>query len=205
MTPNLNSILPLSQPYNILPWFYTGTENVSAIPDANIIDWVLVELRDAADAASAHSGTMMDRQAAFLLNNGKIVGLDGTSNLQFSNSLTQQLYIVIWHRNHLGIMSSNSLSESGGVYSFDFTTGAGQVYGSASGHKEIVPGIWGMFGGDGNRDGEVTPTDKSPLWDTQSGTQGYLDSDYNLDTQSDNKDKDDIWAPNSGMGSMVPN
>jgi hypothetical protein len=61
-----------------------------------------------------------------------------------------------------------------------------------------------MMGGDGNRDGSVTITDKTPVWDTQSGTQGYLESDFNLDNQSDNKDKDDVWDPNLGMGSMVP-
>ena len=62
-----------------------------------------------------------------------------------------------------------------------------------------------MIGGDGNRNGYVTETDKSPIWESQSGTQGYLDSDYNLDIQSDNQDKDDIWAPNPGKGNQVPN
>ena len=205
MTPYLNSILPLSQPYNVTPWNYAGTEYVTAIPNANVVDWVLVELRDAANAASATSATMMDRQAAFLLNNGKVVGLDGTSTLQFNNSLIHQLFVVIWHRNHLGVMSSDFVSESGGIYSYNFSTDATQAYGSTDAHKQIAPGIWGMMGGDGNRDGDVTETDKFPVWESQSGTQGYLESDYNLDTQSDNKDKDDIWAPNLGKGNQVLN
>jgi PKD repeat protein len=205
MTTSLNSILPLNQPYGVSPWNYAGTESVAAIPNANVVDWVLVELRDAADAASAISPTMMDRQAAFLLNNGRVVGLDGSSTLQFSNSLTQQLFVVIWHRNHLGMMSSNFLSESEGIYSYNFSTGATQAYGSTDAHKQISPGVWGMIGGDGNRDGNITTTDKTPVWNTQSGTQGYLESDYNLDSQTDNKDKDDVWIPNLGMGSMVPN
>jgi hypothetical protein len=205
MTTSLNSILPLNQPYGVSPWNYAGTESVAAIPKVNVVDWVLVELRDAADAASAISPTMMDRQAAFLLNNGRVVGLDGSSTLQFSNSLTQQLFVVIWHRNHLGMMSSNFLSESEGIYSYNFSTGATQAYGSTDAHKQISPGVWGMIGGDGNRDGNITTTDKTPVWNTQSGTQGYLESDYNLDSQTDNKDKDDVWIPNLGMGSMVPN
>ena len=156
MTTSLNSILPLNQPYGVSPWNYAGTESVAAIPNANVVDWVLVELRDAADAASAISPTMMDRQAAFLLNNGRVVGLDGSSTLQFSNSLTQQLFVVIWHRNHLGMMSSDFLSESEGIYSYNFSTGATQAYGSTDAHKQIDPGVWGMIGGDGNRDGNIT-------------------------------------------------
>jgi PKD repeat protein len=205
MTPNLSSILPLTQPYNISPWNYTGTESVGSIPNGNIVDWVLVELRDAASAATATSATMMDRQAAFLLSNGKVVGMDGSSTLQFNNSLIQQLFVVLWHRNHLGVMTSSFVTESGGSYTYNFSTGATQAYGSTAAHKQIGPGIWGMMGGDGNRDGGVTLTDESPLWEAQSGTQGYLESDYNLDLQSDNKDKDDIWAPNLGVGSSVPN
>jgi hypothetical protein len=205
MTPGINSILPLNQPYNVSPWNYTGTESVGSIPNGNIVDWILVELRDAASAASATSATMMDRQAAFLLNNGKVVGIDGSSTLQFNNSLTQQLFVVIWHRNHLGVMTSSFVTESGGNYTYNFSTGATQAYGSTAAHKQIGPGIWGMMGGDGNRDGGVTATDKIPLWEAQSGTQGYLESDYNLDSQSDNKDKDDIWAPNLGKGNQVPN
>jgi hypothetical protein len=42
------------------------------------------------------------------------------------------------------------------------------------------------------------------VWETEAGTTGYLDSDYNLDQQSDNKDKDDIWTPNQGKGTQVP-
>jgi PKD repeat protein len=205
MTPNLNGILPLSQPYNVSPWNYAGTENVPAIPNPNIVDWLLVELRDASDAGSATAATIMDRQAAFLLSNGKVVAMDGSSHLQFNNALTQQLFVVIWHRNHIGVMSSDFLFESAGTYAYDFSTGATQAYGTSDAHKQIAPGIWGMMGGDGNGDGSVTETDKSPIWESESGNQGYLNSDYNLDRQSDNKDKDDVWAPNLGKGSQVPN
>ena len=205
MTPYLNTILPYSQPYNTSPWNYPGTESVGAIPNGNVVDWILVELRDAANAASATSATIMARKAAFLLNNGKVVGLDGLSTLQFNNSLTQYLFVVIWHRNHLGVMSANYLTEAGGLYGYNFSTGATQAFGGSSAHKQIGPGIWGMFGGDGNKDGQITPTDKTPVWNSQSGTKGYLQSDYNLDTQSNNKDKNNIWAPNLGSGSQVLN
>ena len=46
---NDNGILPLNQPYNTAPWYYPGTESVASIPNPDIVDWVLVELRDATE------------------------------------------------------------------------------------------------------------------------------------------------------------
>ena len=62
-----------------------------------------------------------------------------------------------------------------------------------------------MASGDGDRSGEVGPSDKSPLWESQAATKGYIYSDFNLDGESDNNDKDDSWLPNIGKGSHVPN
>jgi hypothetical protein len=204
MRTDLNSILPLSQPFNIPPYNYPGTESVGTIPGSNVVEWVLVELRDASSAALATPATTIARQAAFILNDGSIVGLDGFSDLEFPVSFSQDLFVVLWQRNHIAIMSNNPLSPSGGLYTFDFTSGMDQVYGGASGHKELSPGVWGMFCGDGDRNGTVDAGDKSSTWETQAGTAGYLPSDYNLDAQSNNIDKDSYWVPNFGAGSQVP-
>ena len=62
-----------------------------------------------------------------------------------------------------------------------------------------------MYGGNGDGNGLVDTNDEDPVWETEAGAKGYLKSDYNFDTQSNNKDKDDIWAPNLGKGNQVPN
>jgi len=207
MTTYLNTFnfLPLSQPYNAAPWSYSGTESVAAIPNANIVDWVLVELRETAGGAStATSSTMIGRQAAFLLKNGQVVGTDGSSLLSFSLTITNNLYVVIWHRNHLAIMSSVPLVLSGGSYTFDFSTGAATVYGGQNGHKSIATGIWGMIAGDGNSNGTVGTTDKVDVWAAQAGYSGYLMGDFDLNGNVDNVDKVEKWSPNSGRGSQVP-
>jgi subtilisin family serine protease/PKD repeat protein len=203
MSAALGNLIPITQPYNVLPWNYAGSESVVAVP-VNVVDWVLVELRDATSAATATGATMVDRKAAFLLNNGSIVGLDGLSNLSFSNSITQQLFVVIWHRNHLGIMSANAVTSSGGIHSYDFTTGSATTHGGVNGHKQLATGVWGMISGDGDRDGVIGMDDKSGLWESEAGTEGYMFSDYNLDRQSNNVDKDEYWVPNIGRGSQVP-
>ena len=206
MTTGLNSsgTIPLGQPYNIAPWNYSGTESVTAIPNPDIVDWILVELRDATDAASATSATRIARQACFLLKNGSIVGTDGTSSLQFSNSITQQLFVVIWHRNHLGVLSANALTEAGGIYSYNFSTAINQAYGGGAGYKLIGAGIYGMAGGDNDADGDVDLTDLAS-WKTNAGSKGYKGSDYNLNNQVNNPDKNDVWIENRTMTSQVPN
>jgi hypothetical protein len=195
--------LPLNQPYNQPPWNYTGTESVtSAPPDA--VDWVLIELRDATEAATAAGSTTIARQAAFIKNNGIIVGTDGTSFLQFSNSINQQLFVVIHHRNHLSLLSAQPLDYEKGIYTYDFSASSGQIYQGVIGSKELHPGIWGMIAGDSDANGEVEPADKTNDWNQAAGKRGYLFPDLNLDGQADNLDKDDFWLPNVGKGSMVP-
>ncbi|MBN1339078.1 MAG: choice-of-anchor D domain-containing protein [Bacteroidales bacterium] len=207
MNPYLNNLnyLPLCQPFNVEPWNYFGTEAVASIPSSNVIDWVLVELRETTGTAStAVADSIIARQAGFVLNNGKVVGLDGASNLFFSLEPTADLYVVIRHRNHLGVMSSIPLQLSGGVYLYDFTTGAGQAYGGYNGHKEVGAGIWGMVGGDGLCDGQINAADKIAVWLPESGQSGYKAGDFDLNGQVSNQDKVDVWGSNAGKGCQVP-
>jgi len=199
---NTAGVLPLSQPFNTAPWNYPGTESVVTIP-ANTVDWVLIEIRDATDAASATPATVIERQAAFVLNDGTIRTIDGTTNPEFSSSVTQNLFVVLYHRNHLAVMSASALTESGGVYPYNFTTGEAQAYGGANGHKEIGTGIWGMIGGDTDASGTIEVADKT-AWAGQAGTTGYKSGDLNMNTQVDNTDKNDVYVGNSGSSSQVP-
>ena len=101
-------------------------------------------------------------------------------------------------------MSAVPLVENGGIYSYDFTTGAGQVHGSSLAHKQIATGIWGMAAADGNADGQINNGDKNDVWVVQAGASGYMAGDFNMDSQVNNGDKNDRWVPNTGMGGQVP-
>ncbi|MBN1280250.1 MAG: hypothetical protein JXA00_01230 [Candidatus Thermoplasmatota archaeon] len=209
MTTDLNTLgyLPLQQPYDSNPdavWYYTGIESVTAIPNADVVDWVLVELRDAASPACATPTTTISRQAGFLLNDGSIVGLDGTSDLTFTTTITHDLYVVVYHRNHLGVMSALSLDKSTGICTYDFTVSEDRAYGGSTGQKEIIPGTWVMFAADVTGDGQVNNPDKF-LWYQYAGCSGYHACDINLDGQVNNPDKpsiEDYW--NFGRGSQIP-
>jgi len=197
--------LPLSQPYNTSPWYYTGTESVLYIPDPDIVDWVLVELRDATSVDQATGPTIIDQQAAFVKNNGQLIDTSGNPVINFpALSVLDSLYVVIYQRNHISVISGLALLEAGGIYSYDFSSSENQAFGGINGHKEIAPGIWGMRSGDGDANGTINQTDKDNIWHYEAGAKGYLHGDFNLDIDVDNEDKNDKCLPNLGKGTSVP-
>jgi len=204
MNTNLNPVLPLSQPFNITPWEYYGDEVVAAIPGADIVDWVLVDIRDAISPDQALSATSIGSQAAFLRNDGRIVNIDGNPVLRFNTSLNHDLYIVIFQRNHIPVISGITVTPSEGVYNYNFSTDEGTVYGGASAHKEVAPGVWGMIAGDGDGSGIIDMDDKLNVWENEAATKGYKFGDFNLDIDVDNQDKNDLWLPNKDKGTTVP-
>jgi hypothetical protein len=205
MESNLNpDLLPLVQPYSSEPWIYTGCHDVPVIPNPDVVDWVLVELRDAFTAAQANQSTKVGRQAAWIMNDGSITGLDGTSLLKFIHTPVNQLFVLITHRNHLSIMSANSLFASGGIFHYNFSTNSSQIFGGPIGAKEIAPGIWGMVAGDGNSDGMIDLIDRDDIWSVYAGVPGYLNGDFNLNGNVGNQDKNDYWHSGLNKTSQVP-
>jgi PKD repeat protein len=195
---------PTAQPYNISPWSYNGSEEVISVPNSNIADWVLVELRDAANIGTATEATVIETRAAFLLNSGSIVELDGVSLPHFTNTISNQLFVAVYHRNHIPVISENALVKVSGIYSYDFTSGESQAHGGALGHKLLTTGKWGMIAGDADASGLINTLDKTTFWNLQAGKKGYLKSDMNMDGQINNKDKNDYWLPSLGTGSQIP-
>ena len=199
---NNDLTIPQNQPFNTVPWNYSGGENVTATPP-NVVDWVLIELRDAASAGLADASTSIATKACFILKDGSLVNIDGISNPRFDITVTQGLFAVVRHRNHLDIISASPLTQTAGVYTYDFTTSSGQAYGTDP-QKNLGNGAYGMYGGDANADGAVNISDKDSSWIQNAGKSGYYPSDFNLDGQSDNPDKNDILINNFGKASGVP-
>jgi hypothetical protein len=206
MNTNLNNlgVLPLSQPFNISPWNYNGNESVVAIPNADVVDWILVELRDASQVSNANASTIVGKRAGFLLNDGSVVDIDGYSSISYDATGIENLFIVVRAQNHLGIMAANPASLNNDIYTYDFTTSSSQVYGGSIGYKEIAPGIWGMISGDGNGDGIINFNDKSGEWINQTGQSGYKTADFDLSGKVDNLDKNDKWFENINKESQIP-
>ncbi|TVQ19447.1 MAG: hypothetical protein EA361_00760 [Bacteroidetes bacterium] len=210
-------LLPTSQPFaptlpyfgNSNPvWFYPGPETIET-PVEGVVDWVLLELRDAPAPELAFNDRVVARRAALLLYDGSVVGTDGLPPT-FDVLYQFNLYVVVYHRNHLAIMSSDELNKSAGIYSWDFTQGKDKAYtnpektGNPSGLKQLKDGFYGMIGGDGDGNGQIQTQDKNEVWGPQSGLSGYLAADFDLNGQVQTQDKNEIWNPNSGLASQIP-
>ena len=198
-----SGVLPLAQPYTVAPWNYTGTESVTTIP-ADIVDWILVELRDAATPANAILGSNLPGwpKAFFLKSDGSIVDLDGTSLPTIgSPTITGNLYVVIRHRNHLPILSAIGATLVGDVYSYDFTTGLAQAFGGIASYK-IVGSKTVMVAGDIYHDENIFVSDYNN-WATAFGeTNGYHNSDLDMDKNVFVSDYNK-WATNFGSTTSI--
>jgi hypothetical protein len=206
MNTSLNpSYIPLSQPYNVAPWNYSGMESVSVIPNNSIVDWVLVELRETAgNASTATSGTIIGRKAGFIHANGTITATDGSGPLRFNNTITQNLFVVVHHRNHSSIMSADPVTQPGGIYTYDYTTGSNKIFGGAEGSRQLATGVWGMMGGNGLADGITDNKDKNDVWKPAIGTTGYNGADFDMNGTVNLADKTGIWNPVAGKVSRIP-
>lgn len=92
--------------------------------DNNIVDWVWIEIRDANDVSS-----IINDRSALLQRDGDIVDLDGISPITIEG-VTDNYYVVVKHRNHMGIMSQSSIALSSNNTTVNFSNGQTQTYGT---------------------------------------------------------------------------
>lgn len=202
----LNASIPTTQPYSLNG--HAGAETAGAVP-AGAVDWVLVELREAASAAAALSATKVGSAAGFLMNDGTIKSTDGTSDLtiSLSGNTGSDFFVVIYHRNHLAVMSANDISESGGTYSIDFTSSSSNTYQTTSALSTLATGKFAMPAGDADGDGDIDATDLT-TWRGQNG--GVFDynttnGDFNLDGVINAVDRIEFQKKNISKTTQVPN
>lgn len=115
-----NKQLPTTSPYNDgvtcdISVFYTGGSDGNGKKNEDIVDWVLVELRDKTD-----NTLVIDSQSALLQRNGSVVGVDDLEDITFALP-NDEYFVVIKHRNHLSIITENPISLDNTVSLVDFT------------------------------------------------------------------------------------
>jgi parallel beta-helix repeat protein len=189
-------LIPTVEPYTALG---LSLENAGATVtstmlqvtgDQAIVDWVVLELRNA-DAGYSVAA----RKAALVKANGEVISTDGTSQVLFSVP-TAGKHLVIRHRNHLPAMTAAPLSANAAVV--DMTSLNTTLYGidplqTESGKRALWPG-------DVNGNGAIKYTglvnDRDPVLVAigsvipSSTVQGYRAEDINLDG----------WTKYSGAG-----
>ncbi|MBP6389853.1 MAG: hypothetical protein KA175_12920 [Flavobacteriales bacterium] len=151
------TLLPASEPYTALGYSYTGNPaNLTVTPSMlattgnnAIVDWVVVELRNATTpAVTVHS------KAALLQRDGDVMDTDGDPYLNFPVP-AGSYHVALRHRNHLGTMTASPrvLGVDPSSTSIDFYgTGSG-VYGTNA--RVLKSGKYCLWPGDANFNGTV--------------------------------------------------
>lgn len=195
------SCIPLQQPYNAVPWNYSGTESLifpGGQPGSGYVDWVLVELRN-----SSNPVEVVGRRAAVLRNDGTLLEPDGSVGVRFNNMQEGSYYIAVFHRNHLAVMSALPVYLNSNSQSYDFTNAMNKAYG-INPMADLGNGIFTLYSGDGNSNGGVNILDKNGVWQQQNGNVGYLNGDFNLNGGVNVIDMNDFWSINNGTEAQLP-
>ena len=100
-------LIPHTEPYTALERYsHFGTGGLETLDPAllsitgndAIVDWVMVELRDANDPS-----IVLNTQAALIQRDGDVMNVNGNEVLIFENMAAGDYYVSIRHRNHLGM------------------------------------------------------------------------------------------------------
>ncbi|HRH68316.1 MAG TPA: hypothetical protein PLB89_02300 [Flavobacteriales bacterium] len=207
-----NGLIPLNEPYTAMgfPTVEGGGESTTAAVftttgDDAIIDWVHVQLRD-------DDNLVIATRNALLQADGDIVDTDGTSPVRFA-AKADDYRIAVMHRNHLSIISFNSIALTGAPATVNFSNGDVATYGSNA--QAMEPGTFALWCGDVSGDDQVKYTgennDRDFILQAIGGViptntaAGYLSEDVNMDgtvmyTGADN-DRDLVLMV---IGGVVP-
>jgi len=203
-TSGINAPTPAGQPYLSTPWLYDGEEGAdwddrayedfADLHGAKVVDWVLVTFRTGILAS-----TNFTKAAALVLEDGRVIFPDG-SPLTTANPAS--FYVMIEHRNHIGVLTPAALTVNNRVAIHDFTVA--NSYGG-NGQKEVEPGVWVMFVGEAEQNlvGFDINGDDKALWSVENGNFGvYNASDFNMNGDANGADKN-YWSVNNGVSSNL--
>ncbi|MDY2588500.1 hemagglutinin protein, partial [Winogradskyella aquimaris] len=164
----VNGLIPTTSPYEDA---ISCNATVFDVTGSNaIVDWIWIELRDSND-----NTMVVLSQSALLQRDGDIVDIDGISLLDI-NLPTGNYFVVISHRNHLGIMTANPINLSGGTTFLNFTTDSNDVFGGTNAINDLGNGLYALYSGDFNGDGQVQNTDRLEV-EILRGINGYDNAD----------------------------
>ncbi len=201
-----SALLPILEPYTAIGYQQIGGggETVDPLvfdvtgPDA-IVDWILLELREASD-----NTTGIATRTGLLQADGDVVDLDGISPVLFDGVNAGDYFVVAKHRNHLDVMTPTALPLNEiTAYPHDFRGGDAYGYPAYSEtQKELTIGIFGLNEADYNQNGEINAGDRSIAWNFRNQT-GYIVQDSNFDGECNAAERSTCWN-NRNKLSQVP-
>lgn len=168
--------------------------SVFAVTGTNaIVDWVWVELRDKDD-----NSKVLYNQSALLQRDGDVVAVDGVSDLSFIGVNSDDFYVAINHRNHLGVISAMRHTLNNVTTVVDFTTNTESAQGGNNALVELENDTYGLYAGDFNTNAAVEDTDANGLIPSL-GAAGYRNGDMDANGQVQNTDLHNLVLANLGQ------
>ena len=205
-------LVPTTEPYAGLGYVHSGGGGgestgpaVLAVTGSNaIVDWVLLELR-----ATADPSVIVASRSALVQRDGDVVDTDGLSPVSFTLPPGEH-HVAIRHRNHLGVMTANSVALTPTPVSVDLTQSSTSTYGTNACRVEGALQL--LWCGDVTFNGQVKyaggANDRDPILVRIGGalptgtTTGYHPEDVNLNGQvrytGANNDRDPILVTVGG-------
>ena len=191
---------PKGQPFKNAPWSYAGTEGdtVTTYP-ATVVDWVLVSLK-----TDSTSSINVFRTSGWLHSDGHVSFITPCFNIADGS-----YFVLVEHRNHVGVLSPTKVTATNRLITQDFTTADSYIrVNPPSTGEKLKSTKWVMMAGDGKNDTPNTNYDVNfndiQLWKGQSGIfDQYRLGDFNMDADINFSDSF-LWKLNSGKYSGVP-
>lgn len=168
------NLLPTTQPFNVAPYNYSGTENTNNFP-INTVDWVLVELRN-----GANGNNIVTRKAALLLADGTIrdaSATGATDGITFLGISAGNYHVALKTRTHLAVLSVSAIALPN-TTSLDFRNSVNVLGGNAQ-LTAITATQYGLVAGDYNHNGIISVADYNG-YNGNIGVNQYRFADFNL-------------------------
>jgi hypothetical protein len=117
---------------------------------------------------------------------------DGTLTCTFTTAPAGSYYIAVKGVNILQTWSAVPQAVGASPLNYDFSSAATQAYGSNM--REMAPGVFAFYNGDGNQDEVIDNVDTDPIFiDIDASNFGVLATDLNGDGVVDNSDLDNVF------------
>jgi len=208
------SLIPLMEPYTGLGYNMQGGGYLSTnagfmntTGNDALVDWVLLELRSA-----ANSSQVVATMPALIQRDGDVVGRFLAPQNYFSVP-PGDYFVALRHRNHLGVMTASPIALSASASLVDFRSSAQATYGSSA--RKSQGAVMTLWSGNVDADGTlkyVGPgNDRDPILMAIGGNvptntlAGYVQADVNMDGLvkyvGNGNDRDPIL---SNIGGSVP-
>ena len=186
-----DGLIPSAEPYAAAGFSLIGSGG-ETVPSSllnvtgknAIVDWVLLELRN-----KTNPSQIVATKSALLQRDGDVVGVNGQPRVLF-NVPSDQYYVAVRHRNHLGVMTLGQKALNANEVIVDFTLANESSYGLDA-RAALPNGKRALWCGNTVADGLLMYTgggnDRDPILQAIGGAiptntvVGYNSRDVNLD------------------------